>query len=190
MRIGILSVKNHRYHPNRRLMEAARTLNHEAILVHPGRLFMGVDDQGLNIGHLRRDFQADVILTRLGATIKEYGLTMIRHLELLGIPVINNYRSFTLNIAHYMGSFCIIETSTPFMHNNQWEVQPFRITSSHSSATNVWTDYSNVFESWLLKIFRQQGYGAQRINRDVKKALCSTIVDINVNDSRGAECFN
>jgi ribosomal protein S6--L-glutamate ligase len=96
MRIGILSVKNHRYHPNRRLMEAARALNHEAILVHPGRLFMGVDDQGLSIDHLRRHFQADVILTRLGASIKEYGLTMIRHLELLGIPVINNYRSILL----------------------------------------------------------------------------------------------
>jgi ribosomal protein S6--L-glutamate ligase len=96
MRIGILSVKNHRYHPNRRLMEAARALNHEAILVHPGRLFMEVDDQGLRIDHLRRDFQADVILTRLGATIKEYGLTMIRHMELLGIPVINNYQSILL----------------------------------------------------------------------------------------------
>ena len=77
-------------------MEAARALNHEAILVHPGRLFMRVDDQGLRIDHLRKDFQADVILTRLGATIKEYGLTMIRHLELLGIPVINNYRSILL----------------------------------------------------------------------------------------------
>jgi ribosomal protein S6--L-glutamate ligase len=96
MRIGILSVKNHRYHPNRRLMEATRALNHEAALVHPGRLFMGVDDQGLSIDHLRKDFQADVILTRLGATIKEYGLTMIRHLELLGIPVINNYQSVLL----------------------------------------------------------------------------------------------
>jgi len=93
MRIGIITVKNHRYHPNRRLMEAARALNHEAILVHPGRLFMGVDDQGLRIDHLIRRFQADVILPRLGATIKEYGLTMIRHLELLGIPVINNFQS-------------------------------------------------------------------------------------------------
>ncbi|MGD8226864.1 MAG: RimK family alpha-L-glutamate ligase [Desulfobacteraceae bacterium] len=96
MRLGILSVKNHRYHPNRRLMEAARALNHEATLVHPGRLFMGVDDQGLRIDHLGKDFQTDVMLTRLGATIKEYGLTLIRHLELLGIPVINNYQSILL----------------------------------------------------------------------------------------------
>jgi ribosomal protein S6--L-glutamate ligase len=96
MRIGILSVKNHRYHPNRRLMEAARALKHQVILVHPGRLFMGVDDQGLRIDHLRRHFRADVILPRLGATIKGYGLTMIRHLELLGIPVINSFQSILL----------------------------------------------------------------------------------------------
>lgn len=74
-------------------MEAARALKHEAILMHPGRLFMGVADQGLRIDPLIRRFQADVILPRLGATIKEYGLTLIRHLELLGIPVINNYQS-------------------------------------------------------------------------------------------------
>jgi ribosomal protein S6--L-glutamate ligase len=96
MRIGILSVKNHRYHPNRRLMEAARALNHQAILFHPGKLFMGVDEQGLRLDHVRRRFEADVILPRLGATIKEYAFTMIRHLELLGYPVINNYQSILL----------------------------------------------------------------------------------------------
>jgi len=96
MMIGILSVKSHRYHPNRRLMEAAKALNHQAILVHPGRLFMGVDDQALRIDHVRRAFSADVVLPRLGASIKEYALTMIRHLELLGIPVINNFQSILL----------------------------------------------------------------------------------------------
>ena len=113
MRIGILSVKNHRYHPNRRLMEAARALNHEAILVHPGRLFMGVDDQGLRIDHLKRRLQADVILPRLGATIKEYGLTMIRHLELLGIPVINNYQSILLARNKFLGLQTLFKSGVP-----------------------------------------------------------------------------
>jgi ribosomal protein S6--L-glutamate ligase len=113
MRIGILSVKNHRYHPNRRLMEAARALNHQAILVHPGRLFMGVDDQGLRIDSLRRRFQADVILPRLGATIKEYGLTMIRHLELLGIPVINNYQSILLARNKFLSLQTLFKSGVP-----------------------------------------------------------------------------
>ena len=94
--IGILSVKGHRYHPNRRLLEAAKALNHQAMLVHPGRLYIRVDDQGLRIDHLARPFRANVILPRLGATIKEYALTMIRHLELLGFPVINNFQSILL----------------------------------------------------------------------------------------------
>jgi ribosomal protein S6--L-glutamate ligase len=96
MVIGILSVRNHRYHPNRRLLEAARASNHTAVLVHPGRFFMSVDDQGLRIEGLSRSFRAEVIISRLGATIKEYALTMIRHFELLGVPVINNYRSILL----------------------------------------------------------------------------------------------
>lgn len=96
MLIGILSLRNHRYHPNRRLLEAARVLKHQAILVHPGKLLMGVDDHGVRIDHIRRLFRADVILPRLGATIREYPLTMVRHFELLGIPVVNNFQSILL----------------------------------------------------------------------------------------------
>ena len=96
MVIGILSVKNHRYHPNRRLLEAARGLGHRAILFHPGKLFLGAGDQGARIDHLTREFMADVILPRLGSTIKEYALTMVRHFELLGIPVVNDFESILL----------------------------------------------------------------------------------------------
>jgi len=96
MIIGILSVRNHRYHPNRRLLDASRGLGHQGILVHPGKLFMGVNGHRLTLDHLTRDFRADVIIPRLGATIKEYALTMVYHFELLGIPVINNLTSILL----------------------------------------------------------------------------------------------
>ena len=96
MIIGILSVKNHRYHPNRRLLEAAKALKHQALILHPGKLFMGINDAGLGIVHITRRFRVDVVIPRIGATIKEYGLSMIRHLELLGIPVINNYSAILL----------------------------------------------------------------------------------------------
>ena len=96
MIVGILSVRNHRYHPNKRLLDAARDLGHQAILVHPGKLFMGVGGQGLTVDHLTRDFRADVIIPRLGSTIKEYAMTMVYHFELLGVPVINPLRSILL----------------------------------------------------------------------------------------------
>ena len=96
MIIGIYSLRNHRYHPNRRLLEAARNLNHQAIIVHPKKLFMEISDHGLNIDSLARSLHVDVIMPRIGATIKEYALTMVRHFELTGIRVINNFESILL----------------------------------------------------------------------------------------------
>lgn len=96
MIIGIYSLRNHRYHPNRRLFEAARDLNHQAILVNPKKLLMEVSDQGLRIDSVTRSLQVDVIMPRIGANIKEYALTMVRHFELMGITVINNFESILL----------------------------------------------------------------------------------------------
>jgi len=77
-------------------LEAARELNQQAILVHPKRLLMEVGDQGLGIDSLTGSLHVDVILPRIGATIKEYALTMVRHFELMGITVINNFESILL----------------------------------------------------------------------------------------------
>lgn len=96
MIIGICSTRNHRYHPNRRLLEAARQLGHEAKLLHPGRYAIGLEGKGLTIDPVRGSFAVDVILSRIGASIKEYGLSMIRHFEMLGFPVINSYQSILL----------------------------------------------------------------------------------------------
>ena len=96
MRIGILTVRNHRYHPNRRLIETARRLNHEPLLIHPGKLFLSAGREGLQIGWLGSELRPDVLLPRIGATIKEYGLTAVRHFELLGIPLVNRYEAILL----------------------------------------------------------------------------------------------
>ncbi len=96
MVIGILTVKNNRYHPNGRLLEAARGLGHRAILVNPRNFLMGMDRHRLKFGPLKGRFRADVILPRIGSTIKEYSLVMVRHFELMGVPVINNFDSILL----------------------------------------------------------------------------------------------
>jgi len=113
MLIGILSVRNHRYHPNRRLLEAARALKHQAILVHPGKLFMDVDLRGLGVDHLKGGFRVDVILPRLGATIKDYALAMVRHFEQLGIPVINNFQSILLARNKFLTLQALIKKGVP-----------------------------------------------------------------------------
>jgi ribosomal protein S6--L-glutamate ligase len=96
MRIGILTVRNHRYHPNRRLLEAARRLRQEPILIHPGKLYLSAGPEGLGTGWLRAEFRLDVLLPRIGATIREYGLTAVRHFELQGIPLVNRYDAILL----------------------------------------------------------------------------------------------
>jgi ribosomal protein S6--L-glutamate ligase len=96
MLIGILTVRSHRYHPNKRLLEAAHNLGHEATLIHPGKFYMGVDHRGLIIEGVTNDRLPDVILPRIGATIKEYGLTMVRHFHLMGIPAVNHFESILL----------------------------------------------------------------------------------------------
>ena len=96
MNIGIISAMNSSYHPNKRLIEAAETLNHQVFLIHPGNFYMGSGGKPLFLGRLKENVPFDVILPRLGATIKEYGLTLIRHFELLGIPVINGYEAILL----------------------------------------------------------------------------------------------
>ncbi|MFH0845182.1 MAG: RimK family alpha-L-glutamate ligase [Pseudomonadota bacterium] len=96
MIIGIFSIRHHRYHPNRRLLEAAKELGHRAILVNPKKIFLTVHDGGFRIDHLDRPFQVDVILPRMGSTIKEYPLTVLRHFELLGVRLINNYDAIML----------------------------------------------------------------------------------------------
>ena len=78
MVIGIFSVKNNRYHPNRRLLEAALSLGDKATLVHPKNFLIGIK-QDLRVDQLNRVLKIDVLLPRIGATVKEYGLTMIRH---------------------------------------------------------------------------------------------------------------
>lgn len=96
MIIGILSYKNIKYHPNRRLIEASGNLRHRAILLNPKRIFLNINgDLGASMINGSR-IRVDTIVPRIGSTIKEYPLTMIRHFELSGIPSINNYSAISI----------------------------------------------------------------------------------------------
>jgi ribosomal protein S6--L-glutamate ligase len=50
----------------------------------------------LSVGGRIRLRLPDLLLPRLGATIKEYGLTVIRHLQLMGIPIMNRFEAIHL----------------------------------------------------------------------------------------------
>ncbi len=90
MLVGILSLRNHRYHPNRRLMEAARAQGHGAMLLHPARVYLTVTPMGFRVGHLKKAVLPEVVLPRVGSTILEYPLALLRHMEGMGIRMVNN----------------------------------------------------------------------------------------------------
>jgi len=90
MILAILSLRNHRYHPNHRLMEAARAQGHRAVLLHPRRHFLSLLEEGPGLINVRGEaVRPDVVLPRIGSTIREYPLTLVRQMEKMGIRTVN-----------------------------------------------------------------------------------------------------
>jgi ribosomal protein S6--L-glutamate ligase len=103
MRIGILSVRNHRYHPNRRLIEAGSEQGHKVLLIHPRDCFFDVTADRPELKIRGIDARLDALLPRIGATINDYALSLVRHFELSGIPVVNGFHSVLLARNKFLG---------------------------------------------------------------------------------------
>jgi len=84
MNIGIITVREHNFHPNRRLMEAADAKGHRITLVHPYRVWAGLGGGMENL---------DVVLPRQGTTLGNACLLLIHHFSMMGIPLVNNLNS-------------------------------------------------------------------------------------------------
>lgn len=94
MDIGILTTRNQQYHPNRRFLEAAHNMGHCALLIDPWKCHLVVDHNGGMITYRGKGFpHLDVVLPRIGATIEDYEMAVVRQLELLAIPLVNGYDS-------------------------------------------------------------------------------------------------
>ena len=92
MNIGILSVRDNAYHPNRRLIETGSRLGHKISLIHTRECLSETGARGVDLQILNDpDFRPDLILPRIGATINDYAMAIVRQFELSGIPVVNGY---------------------------------------------------------------------------------------------------
>lgn len=96
MNIGIITVRGPRYHPNRKLREAATEQGHEVTLIHPYRVWSELKDGALSLIGKRAGAPVDVVLPRQGATVGDSCLALIRHFSLIGIPVVNDLNSIRL----------------------------------------------------------------------------------------------
>jgi ribosomal protein S6--L-glutamate ligase len=81
--------RSSKLHTTRRLVEAARALGHQARVVDPLEVEMGLGDGPAVYWRRRRFPRTDVVVPRIGPSIHQYGLAVVKQLELLGIPVVN-----------------------------------------------------------------------------------------------------
>ena len=98
MDIGILTTRNQQYHPNRRFIEAAHKMRHRALLIDPWKCHLVVGHNGGMITYRGEDLpRLDVVLPRIGATIEDYEMAVVKQLELLAIPLVNGYDSIAIS---------------------------------------------------------------------------------------------
>lgn len=89
MRILILS-RSRNLHSTRRLVEESRHIGAECLVVNPLRCQLKVGPDGPEVYVFGRRLEGiDVVLPRIGTSITDYGLLVVRHFESMGIPVIN-----------------------------------------------------------------------------------------------------
>jgi ribosomal protein S6--L-glutamate ligase len=96
MNIGIITVRDSDYHPNRRLSEAAAQHGHKIILLHPYRLWPSLVESKPEVSGQPNVGTLDVVLPRQGATLGDSCLALIRHISLMGIPLVNDLDSIRL----------------------------------------------------------------------------------------------
>ena len=87
--IGLLTVRDAAYHPNRRLQEAARQAGCRSTLIHPYRNWPAIIDGRLQVTGTDGVFPADVVIPRQGAQISDPNLTLLRQLARMGMPLVN-----------------------------------------------------------------------------------------------------
>jgi ribosomal protein S6--L-glutamate ligase len=89
MRILILS-RSRNLHSTRRLAEEARRLRVDCSVINPLRCQLKVSNEGPEVYVYGKKLEGiSVILPRIGTSITEYGLLLVRQLEAMGIPVVN-----------------------------------------------------------------------------------------------------
>ena len=89
MRILVLS-RSRSLHSTRRLVEEARRLKVDISVVNPLRCQLKVGEDGPEIFVYGKKLDGiSVVVPRIGTSITEYGLLVVRHFECMGVPVVN-----------------------------------------------------------------------------------------------------
>ena len=99
MNFGIVTVRGPDYHPNRRLLAAAESRGHRAVLIHPYRSWPAV--VGNAPAFCGDPVSVELLLPRQGAEIGASSLTLIEQAEQAGIMVVNGPDAIRLAASKY-----------------------------------------------------------------------------------------
>jgi ribosomal protein S6--L-glutamate ligase len=89
MRLVVLS-RSRVLHSTRRILEEAKKLKVETLVVNPLRCVMTARKGKPNLFLFGKELgAADCVLPRIGTSITEYGILVVRQFEAMGIPVVN-----------------------------------------------------------------------------------------------------
>ncbi|HEX9709526.1 MAG TPA: RimK family alpha-L-glutamate ligase [Candidatus Thermoplasmatota archaeon] len=93
MDIGILS-RNKELYSTRKLINTARDMGHHVHFMNTLKCSLVIDKGDFRVLYGERDMSdLDVVLTRIGTTVTEYGLAVAQHFESIGVTVINSHES-------------------------------------------------------------------------------------------------
>ena len=93
MKIGILS-RDRQLYTTKRLLWTVKEIGHDPIFMDTLKISLMVRDTKFEVYYEEENLgQIDVVLGRIGASITDYGLAVIRHFELGGTPVVNSSQS-------------------------------------------------------------------------------------------------
>jgi len=96
MHIGIITVQDSDYHPNRRLLEAARKAGHQGMLIHPYHLWPITALGRLEVTGAHFASLPHVVLPRQGAQIGDSCLALIHQFQLMGMPLVNDHQAVSI----------------------------------------------------------------------------------------------
>lgn len=116
MHIGILSVRDAQYHPNQRLMAAATRLGHSVVLIHTRDCLSQLQGKGLSLT-IPNGQLPHILLPRIGATINDYALSVVRQFEHCGITVVNRSDAIHLARNKFMTLQALAHNTIPIPHS-------------------------------------------------------------------------
>lgn len=113
MRIGIVSVRDAAYHPNRRLIEAAQQRGHDAWLLDPYALRPLMRGGQLVFGPNTEGPRPDVVIPRQGALVSDPNLAYVRQLELAGVALLNRSQPIAIARDKFHTMQCLTAAGLP-----------------------------------------------------------------------------